>query len=56
MDGGRTVVSSDPKLNRLMEKAAKGINLLPHRIGFTSTVLSAPGDIEGELLCGEEFV
>lgn len=48
-DGGRTVLASDPVLNRLMDAAAAGMNLKKHFVGNKRVPISGPGDIEGHL-------
>lgn len=48
-DGGKTVVASDPTLNRAMEKVGRMFNLKKHTVGKERVPIIGPGDIEGHL-------
>jgi hypothetical protein len=48
-DGGKTVVASDPTLNRAMEKVGSMFNLKKHTVGKERVPIIGPGDIEGHL-------
>ncbi len=47
--GGRIARALDPSLNVLMKKAGQKLNLAPHVVGSSRTVIYGPGDIEGHL-------
>lgn len=46
-DGGKTVVASDPILNKAMERVGRIFNLKKHTVGKDRVPLVGPGDIEG---------
>ena len=50
--GGRIARALDPQLNSLMKKAGEKLNLAPHVVGSSKTVIHGPGDIEGH--CGTD--